>query len=208
MNSSTNAQHARLTPAVHALQASLPAPDTPIYLHLFSNGGVFTSINLFAAYRAATGSPLRLSCLILDSAPGFATVPATMRAFSFILPRPWPLRLLGKLLLWSFVLLSHARRAITGIPDAVSVAREAANNPALVHGARGEDAPPRCYIYSDADELVNWLDIEAHANEAESKGWAVRRERFQGSPHVSHMRADPERYWGVVREYLKLSEVV
>ncbi|PLB45230.1 putative indole-diterpene biosynthesis protein PaxU [Aspergillus steynii IBT 23096] len=202
------ARNARLSPAVQALQASLPTPESPIYLHLFSNGGVFTSTNLIAAYHQATGTQLRISSIIFDSAPGVATVPAAMRAFSFILPRFWLLRICGKALLWTFLILNHWTRKITGSSDAVSIARQAANDPLVVRGAGGKDTPPRYYIYSDADELVNWMDIEAHAAEAESKGWTVRREKFDGSPHVSHMRADPERYWGVVSEHLKSSNVV
>ncbi|KAK1143398.1 hypothetical protein N8T08_006726 [Aspergillus melleus] len=207
-HSTTRAQHERLAPAIKALQASLPTPESPVYLHAFSNGGVFTSTNLLSAYHKATGTDLRLTSIIFDSAPGLATVPAAMRAFSFILPKFWPLRICGKVLLWVFLVLNYWNRKITGNLDAVSIARQAANDPSVVRGTGGKDTPRRCYIYSDADELVNWMDIEAHAAEAQSKGWVVRREKFDGSPHVSHMRADPQRYWEIVSEHLKLSDGV
>lgn len=207
-HSTTRAQHERLSPAIQALRASLPTPESPIYLHLFSNGGVFTSTNLLSAYREATGTHLRLTSIIFDSAPGLATVPAAMRAFSFMLPRFWLLRICSKALLWVFLVLNHWGRKITRTQDVVSSARQAANDARVVCGTGTADTPPRCYIYSDADELVNWLDIEAHAVEAQRKGWVVRREKFDGSPHVSHMRADPQRYWGIVSEYLKLANVL
>ena len=56
----------------------------------------------------------------------------------------------------------------------------------------------RVYVYSDADDVIWSKDVETHAKLAESKGFDVRREKWTGSLHVGHMRADPERYWDVV----------
>ncbi|THC90762.1 hypothetical protein EYZ11_009786 [Aspergillus tanneri] len=39
LRSSTRAQHARLSPAIHVLRDWLPTCDAPIHLHMFSNGG-------------------------------------------------------------------------------------------------------------------------------------------------------------------------
>lgn len=58
---------------------------------------------------------------------------------------------------------------------------------------------PRCYLYSEADEIVGWEDVEKHATQAEQKGWSVRREKFHRSPHVSHLKEDEERYWSTVK---------
>ncbi|KAK4458449.1 hypothetical protein QBC42DRAFT_349627 [Cladorrhinum samala] len=61
----------------------------------------------------------------------------------------------------------------------------------------------RTYIYSKPDELVDWRDVEAHADDAERRGFKnVRREEFLGTGHVAHARGgieNQERYWGVVR---------
>ena len=59
---------------------------------------------------------------------------------------------------------------------------------------------PRLYLYSQADEMVPWMEVEAHAEEARKAGLDVRMERFGGSAHVAHVRTDPERYWGVVKK--------
>jgi len=61
----------------------------------------------------------------------------------------------------------------------------------------------RTYIYSEADALVDWRDVESHAAAAVEKGLPsanVRLEKFEGSMHVAHARADEGRYWRVVRE--------
>lgn len=34
--------------------------------------------------------------------------------------------------------------------------------------------------------------------QAEQKGWAIRREKFHRSPHVSHLKEDAGRYWSIV----------
>ena len=59
---------------------------------------------------------------------------------------------------------------------------------------------PRLYLYSQADEMVPWTEVEEHAEEARKAGLDVRMERFEGSPHVAHARSDPERYWGAVKK--------
>ena len=216
------AQEARLAPAVKALLASSSSPsekggntDNPVYIHMFSNGGVFTTIHLLAAYRKASGgTPLRVSSTVIDSAPGEATVTAAVKALSFSLPRAWVLYFFGRFLLRVFFTVGFLMRRVSGAPDAVKVARRAINSARLVRGPVASSSssssspgglntlPRRCYIYSDVDELVDWRDVERHADDAEAKGWKVRREKFLGTDHVAHMKVDPERYWGVVREYL------
>jgi len=92
-------------------------------------------------------------------------------------------------------------RQITRAQDSATLAITAINDAKLFNGQ--VSAKKRCYIYSDADDLAHWRDMEAHAADAEAKGWVVECEGFHGSPHVRHMRADPARYWGIVKRYLK-----
>jgi hypothetical protein len=202
LHASQNAQHARLAPAVEAIQAS-DAPEGPVFLHMFSNGGVASTTHFLAAYQKATGKPLRVSSMIIDSAPGTATISAGLKAFSFVLPRVWLLHYLSKFLLFVVLAVSSLLRRLTHTPHPVTRAQNAINDHGLVRGTGQNDSPERCYIYSDADELVDWRDVEKHASEAQAKGWVVRREKFLGSPHVCHMRSDPERYWNIVKIYLE-----
>jgi hypothetical protein len=114
----------------------------------------------------------------------------------------WILRLLGKSLLFVLLVLIKLIHASRVFPDPISLAREVLNDTSLVRAANPEGKLSRCYVYSDADDLVSWKDTESHASEAERKGWVVRRELYRGSAHVGHMRAEPERYWGIVKDYL------
>lgn len=192
----------RVAPAVEAIRAST-YPDKPVFLHMFSNGGVSTTTHLLAAYRKMTGRSLRISSMIIDSAPGVATVEAAMKAFSFILPTQWIMRYVSKAMLYTFLILHSLFRRATRTLDAVESAREAMNDRRLLTGVGPRDSPERCYIYSDGDELVDAQDVERHAIDAKKKGLVVHREKFVGTPHVSHMRVDPERYWAIVKRYLK-----
>lgn len=199
--STASAQQARVAPAVAALRASV-TPENPVFMHLFSNGGLFSTAHMLKAYRQALGKPLPISSMIIDSAPGTASTSAAMKAFSFALPKLWILRLIGKSALWITLVLIKIYQTITRSPDAVSLARKAINDKSLVQAANAKGVLTRCYIYSDSDDLVDWRDVEKHASESEVSGWVVHREKFQGTPHVGHMRAQPERYWSIVKEYL------
>ncbi|KAF7586572.1 hypothetical protein BBP40_008671, partial [Aspergillus hancockii] len=113
LRSTQKAQAARLAPAISALCAS----TAPVFIHMFSNGGAFTTTNLLQGYQAATGKPLRVSSTVLDSAPGTATVGGGLRAFSFVLPRVWVLRVVGQLMLWLFLVATAMVGAVFGVED-------------------------------------------------------------------------------------------
>ncbi|CAI7672846.1 unnamed protein product [Penicillium bialowiezense] len=175
-----------IAPAVKAMQG-LVTPENPVILHLFSNGGLSHTGHLLQMWKNTTGTPLPISAMIMDSAPGSMTLRSAFRAFSFALPRLWILRILGKglLFVWLlFVMLIHAHKSF---PDPITLARKIVNDSSLVQPAASQRKLARCYIYSDTDALVDWRDIESHASEAEAMGWVVRQ---------------PGRYWSVIKEYL------
>ena len=62
---------------------------------------------------------------------------------------------------------------------------------------------PRVYIYSKADKMVGWKDVEHNAQLAKDAGFVVRTERFESSGHVDHFRQNPERYWAAVQGVLE-----
>ncbi|KAJ5474446.1 hypothetical protein N7475_004012 [Penicillium sp. IBT 31633x] len=197
-------RRARIFPAVEAMRG-LVTPENPVFVHFFSNGGMSNTTHLLQAWKDATGTPLPISAMILDSAPGSPSLRSGLKAFSFALPRMWILRLLGKSLLFAFLVLFRLIHFFSRISDPISLAREVINDTSLVQAANPEGARKHCYIYSDTDELVDSRDVESHALDAEAKSWVVRREMFKDSPHVGHMRTDPDRYWGLIKEYLGAS---
>ncbi|KAJ5634833.1 hypothetical protein N7528_002675 [Penicillium herquei] len=195
------AQDARLPHAVDALR-DLATPANPAFIHVFSNGGVFKVAHLLRLFKQTTGHPLSVSSMIVDSAPGIATVAAGMKAIAFQLPQFWIWRLLSKTILWVFLVTLEVIRRVTRMPRPMDVASRRINDKRLYQlPAKGL---ARCYIYSDADQIISSDHVEDHIKESESLGIVVRREKFQGADHVMAMKMDPERYWAIVKDYLPL----
>jgi hypothetical protein len=196
-----------LQPAIPVIRAVAEAdardPKAPTVLaHVFSNGGSMTLARLYAAYRAAVtatgraGEPAQLPrhVTVFDSCPGRFGWRRSVAALAPRLGGPsrwarWLLRPLAHLLVayWWFSLRVLRRR------DRLAAAGAAHND----RSQNGSEAR-RAYVYSEADALVGWRAVEDNAEDARRKGYAVRLVKFEGSPHVAHMRADPERYWKVV----------
>lgn len=65
------------------------------------------------------------------------------------------------------------------------------------------DATPRLYVFSKTDRLTPTTEVLSHIREAKRLGLDVRTEVFENSPHVSHARVDPDRYWSAVANIWK-----
>ena len=161
--------------------------------------------HLHAAY-AASARPgggedvlLPVHCTVFDSAPGrFAysrTVAALTAGFASA-TTPLVVRLAAALLARLAAGWFWLARAVLRRPDGLAAVGRAHND-----GVRRAREARRAYLYSRRDRLVGWRDVEAHAEDARARGFAVvRMENFGESPHVAHARTDGERYWKAVRE--------
>lgn len=194
------AQDAMLLPAVDALR-SFAGPDNPVFIHLFSNGGVFKISNLLRLFKSKTGQALPVSSMIFDCAPGVATIKSGTRAIAFQLPKFWIWRILSKATLWTILVFLEVCRRVTRTPNTMEVASRRINDKALYRlPAEGLN---RCYIYSDADQIILSNHVEDHIKYSESCGVAVHREKFEGADHVTAMMTDPVRYWAIVKRTLQ-----
>lgn len=155
-----------------------------ILVHAFSNGGSAMLRHLRAAY----GGAFPPHVTIFDSAPGQFTARSGIAAVSAGLP---PLiRAVLRPFLW-FVAFCYTLWFLRR-DDSLQRHAKAHNS------VKGELR--RTYIYSESDKLIDWRHVEEHAATSEKNGYETRREKFSGTPHVSHMRGDEERYWRVVKE--------
>ncbi|KAL0578970.1 hypothetical protein V5O48_003010, partial [Marasmius crinis-equi] len=59
---------------------------------------------------------------------------------------------------------------------------------------------PRTYLYSKADELVPFGEVDEHVRKGKDLGLNVRNEVFETAPHVALARTEPARYWGAVKD--------
>lgn len=67
---------------------------------------------------------------------------------------------------------------------------------------------PRTYVFSQADDLIHWRDIEDHAADAADRlGVTSMLVRYKGSGHCAHTREDEECYWNAVRRTWEARDV-
>ncbi|GAA6058848.1 hypothetical protein JCM10212_002792 [Sporobolomyces blumeae] len=225
-SSSTSAQARQaFTPAVDLIRkaaANQAAPfavgrQSKILVHVFSNGGCMTlkwlNEELVRARRPDDGissssatpstttaslkpnSPFGLPAraIVFDSCPGKSSLLVTMRAFSAPIRNKWIkvptmgfLAILhGVLSLWNLIV--RKKPLLNRLYDWL-------NSPSALPPV------PRLYFYSLIDLLIPYKDVEAHARTARERGIDVRTEKFDKTPHVTHARSEPERYWGKVAE--------
>lgn len=194
----TRTQRSRVAPAVSTILSSCTAAtaNPAILLHLFSNGGSHQTRNLLLAYSETTSCPFPPHVTIFDSCPGRASFKRSVLALSSALPSSPPLRLLLSLLIYAVVTVYWVIFIPLGIPDPIERIRQALNDAAMMQGETS-----RCYIYSKADTMVDWNDVEGHACDAASRGFVVHSERFEQSGHCAHIRVEGgTRYWAIVND--------
>lgn len=193
-----------------------------VLAHAWSNGGCYTATQFAEAYalygpravnQEAKPPALPLSALIIDSAPSGVSMRSGFVALSQGLPASWPgpLKLFCGGFIWSTMSASALIGNLFGVEGTITGMRRKLNEPdgPFIHGGI-----PRMYIYSDTDELIPWRDVEEHAEQAQRAlkntvaGGVpiVRKEKFEGSKHVSHAVVDPERYWRIVQSFWDHSE--
>jgi len=192
---------ATLSPAVSYLRTVVASLDlnglSPrLLLHAFSDGGSHKAVCLARAFLQSTGAPLPLAATVLDSTPGIPRYGASVDAFARSVPAPPALgRPLGAAVLgatWVFVRTFAGREN-----NVIESTRRALNDPALWGAGAGGGA--RTYVFSEADDVVAWRDVEAHAQQsAEELGLESLVVRFRDTGHCNHARGNEEFYWRAV----------
>ncbi|KAF5342474.1 hypothetical protein D9611_001264 [Ephemerocybe angulata] len=187
------------------IEPSGAIPNPRILLHTFSNGGAWQVDALSKSLQdrvpaSSVGeSGLSPSAMVLDSSPGDGGLKATQKAFLTAVRHPI-LRRLASLMITLLVFISWVHLRLGGEPPLIRV-KKALNDHKLLPWF--SKTTPRLYMYSEADDLIPYPEVEAHAETARKEGLEVRLERFKDSPHVAHARADPDRYWGAVKQLWK-----
>lgn len=176
------------------------APDHPeILAHIFSNGGATSMQNVYSSYSRVFGQPLPLHCAVFDSCPGLQAFSTSYNALIAGFPRG-----LLRFLVSPFIILMVFTSWLWYIPFSFIAGEDFLSKNARVLNDRNiVKQTNRTYIYGKADTMVDWRHIEKHASKATSKGLDVRRELFENSPHVAHMRTDSQRYWLIIEQTWK-----
>lgn len=190
-------QEKRLEPALQVILADTNLDGGGRLLtHAFSNGGSNALANLLVAFHRRTGKQMPLQALILDSAPGRANLKPLAEAMRMSMPKQTYLRLPMLIFVLSLLGVMWVVHRALRLENKIDRLRRLLNDPQL----SPLDAQ-RCYVYSKSDKLVKWEDVEEHADDAERRGYHVRREKFDGSEHVSHMKMDKVKYWSAIERF-------
>ncbi|OBZ76381.1 Transmembrane protein 53 [Grifola frondosa] len=182
------------------------SPSRGVLIHVLSNSGGFHFVTLRNALKKMSISDndsrtlsFPSTALILDSVPGDNLLKSTI---SSLVPSKPILRLFAvppMAMLYAAFLVAHC--FIGGNPHIFRELRTTLNSPNLLPSVTHPTdvkATPRLYVYSTADEVTSARKVAKHAEEGRAKGFDVAVEKYATSPHVSHARNDPERYWGAV----------
>ncbi|GAP90137.1 putative indole-diterpene biosynthesis protein [Rosellinia necatrix] len=181
------------------------APSRPeILVHLFSNGGATSMQNMYASYTRVFGQTFPLHCAVFDSCPGQHAFSTSYNALIAGFPRG-----LLRFIVSPFIILMILTSWLWHIPFGFLAGEDFLSKNARVLNDRNlVKQTNRTYIYGKADAMVDWSHIENHAKKAASRGFDVRKEVFEKSPHVAHMRTDSQRYWRIVEETWRKSTTI
>lgn len=173
--------------------------DANFLVHCFSEGGAHKAVQFAKAFLKATGRPLPISALCLDSARGTLDHAKTAQA-NTTATQP-TLQTLTSLL--AFTLAPSCWTTYPLICDAFlegpthrytfGKSRRALNDPRLWNVKT-----PRCYLFSNDDKLTDLRSVLEHARGAEKLGARVFLTPFEDTAQTQSLSA-AEKYWTTVR---------
>jgi hypothetical protein len=167
-----------------------------VLIHSFSNGGANQLVEFAKAYKTAHGTVLPCRAQILDSSPGNGgNYWRSYLAIKHGLPKTLFFRLFGWLIVHAFLGLTGLFWILSRQPNNIIQIGRHLNGPELF-----DRRVPRVYLYSKKDEVIGPEEVEEHADDAQKKGWQVRKVVFESSPHAGHVREDEGKYWGAVMQ--------
>lgn len=202
--------HARLAPARGVIRRFVKEGTDSILLHIFSHGGCNTAIQLALSLQTDPNLPAsaiqignHLNGIIFDCCPGDTSFERAYQAAAHSLPHLAPAQTAGKVLLYPLIGIINTLQQ-TGLMSSVQDLRAQLNDP----GVFGTTAA-RLYLYSMADQVVGWDDVESHQRAARSVlGCKVEGVTFADSPHCALVRDHPERYWGEIKRFWTEREIM
>ncbi|KAF2242428.1 hypothetical protein BU26DRAFT_402816, partial [Trematosphaeria pertusa] len=186
-------KQALLKPAVERVQEY--EDHSSILIHAFSEGGSNKAVEFAEEYSHVTGTRLPCTALALDSTPGHPHYRRLLTAFQKALPPNPFLKATGVVLCGVILGLVYFTYGVfKGFENNLIARTRRRVNDATSWDQRA----PRCYLYSRADDLIAWQDVQEHMLAAAQSGVPVMDVCFEKSAHCKHAAEDPARYWNAV----------
>ena len=163
-------------------------------------GGSSQLCTLGSLLRSRSRSPTSAaaSALIVDSAPATGTLRTAIRAFAGLIPNPVVRFAVSAVVagFWSFN--HYFLFPVFGVLPVGEKLKADLCRPDVLPWMGKESE--RLYVHSKTDELVGWEEVREHVERVREKGIKVREVLLERAPHVALARANPELYWGAVKE--------
>ncbi|ROV96035.1 hypothetical protein VPNG_09133 [Cytospora leucostoma] len=173
--------------------------DGGILLHIMSQGGTNMATHLITSLNKILGFvgrdvPLPLRQIVLDSCPGDPDIKSTYAAGVHSLPRGHPLvQPLGCAVMY-VIAASIAGLEATGLRKSTArIMRKQLNDPKIF-----SPGAARLYLTSRADKIVDFRQVEAHAEQAASEGLKTEIVVFDRAGHCCLMLEDDIAYWNAI----------
>ncbi len=193
-------------------------PDLKVLLHLFSNGGSHSAVQL--AEACEQGYPpftLPITSIIFDSCPSMPKLNPLANSLTLGFPsKIMVISMVTRVVAYGIVgltLFFQKPGLVTHSSTKLYRELNSANNVFLMRRVSAGEAHrcpiPRTYIYGPDDIMVTTDQVIQHADIAIANMSAcgvdhaskfVTMEEFVGSPHVNHIKFEKERYWRVIKE--------
>ncbi|EDN10102.1 DUF829 domain-containing protein [Histoplasma capsulatum] len=191
---------AALTNDEHSGAPQLTPLRPRLLIHSLSGGGSCSLYHLYNNFLQRHGtnniqpvSSVPRHVTIFDSSPGAWSYQFNVDLLTAAIKPGWQRILalpLAHMIAMTFWVLIRG----FGLPDNQKTYATAHNDP------EKNDEASRTYIYGSADKICPARFVELDSVEARKKGFSVQLEHFEGTGHVAHVRADPDRYWRIVKQ--------
>lgn len=169
-----------------------------VLVHSFSNGGG-NQVNEFAkAWKKKYETLMPMRCHVMDSSPTRGPWMKSHAAIAASLPKTWFWSIFGGVMVHLLLCLTFIANMLMGRENKMVTLCREMNEPSLF-----DVRVPRVYLYSRADQMVGWEEVEEHAAVARRKGRDVTMVQFKESAHCGHVREDEGKYWNAVLEAWK-----
>ncbi|KAK9886514.1 hypothetical protein WA026_016793 [Henosepilachna vigintioctopunctata] len=155
--------------------------NNPIIIHCFSNGGAF-QYQFFSQALKLSPNPMQIKGVIFDSAPGKRRVLSLFRAIRAIKGG----NVLLNLPICFLMTIFFSTMWIFQIIRSYFVKKTNLQMNPLENLKNEENKWPQHFIYSKADVLIPYEDVEYFANYRKSLGIDVSLKRYENTPHVRH----------------------
>lgn len=183
----------RLQPAITETAAFTGLKDDErrprILVVAFSNSGSLLFTIFAKTWKQKHGTILPIAALILDSSPDRGDYNKAVKAIQISDPKISFLRypILGHFILGPLWVIHH----VISKENRIRRSYRELNDSCIIPDV------PRLYLYSKADEVVDWKDVEKHARAKKPSVW-VDMVKFDRSDHVRHIQEDRKRYWDAI----------